>query len=170
MYAWSTLKRTVISTAQFLHGFEPFFTSKPKFWSPYTQIRFQRLFTGSYTLKGFQKHIKHEIKYHFNTIYQINPFLQKPSTTTQFILQFWNYEHPRCGSSTTTTHNNNNINKTYIQSQMNNNLTQFTHLSTIHNIPIYTPHEHEISPTTIQLSSNLYTQTYHYNMSMNFNN
>jgi len=28
--------------------------------------------------KSFQKHIKHEIKYHFNTIHQFNPFLQNP--------------------------------------------------------------------------------------------
>jgi len=60
------------------HGVEPFFTPKPKFWSPNIPIRFQRLFTGSCTQKGFQKHIKHEINYHFNTIHQFNPFLQNP--------------------------------------------------------------------------------------------
>jgi len=30
------------------------------------------------TQKGFQKHIKHEIKCYFNTIHQFDPFLQNP--------------------------------------------------------------------------------------------
>ena len=70
-------------------GFQPFFTQKPKFWSPNTQIRFQRLFTGSYTQKGFQKHIKHEIRYHFNTIHQINPFPQNYQQQLKSITNPW---------------------------------------------------------------------------------
>jgi len=44
----------------------------------------------------------------------IQPIFTKPSTTTQFIPQICNYEHPRYESSTTTPHDNNNINQTWI--------------------------------------------------------
>ena len=39
---------------------------------------FPKIVTGSWTQKGFQKHIKHKIKCYFNTIHQFNPFLQNP--------------------------------------------------------------------------------------------
>jgi len=93
-------------------GFFPFFIQNPQFWSPNTQICFQSLFTGIWTQKGFQKHIKHEIKCYFNTIHQFNSFLQNPqqqlnsSTTTSAIIhtqaKIWDYQQQ---STTTTTYN-----------------------------------------------------------------
>ena len=93
-------------------GFFPFFTQNSQFWSPNTQICFQSLFTGIWTQKGFQKHIKHEIKCYFNTIHQFNPFLQNPqqqlnpSTTTSTIThtqaKVWDYQQQ---STSTTTYN-----------------------------------------------------------------
>ena len=55
----------------------------------------------------------------------IQPILTKPSTTTQFIPQIRNYEHPRYESSTTTPHNNNNINQIWIHQQSINNNSFF---------------------------------------------
>ena len=87
-FAWAkdcSLKQTTSSscslTARFL-------TPKPKFWSPNIPIRFQRLFTSSCTQKSFQKHIKHEIKYHFNTIHLFNPFLQNPQQQLNWYHKF----------------------------------------------------------------------------------
>jgi len=73
--ASGSLKRTVISFAQFFAGLNHFSPQNPIFDPPNIPIRFQKLFTGPYTQKGFQKHIKHEIKYRFNIIHQIKPFL-----------------------------------------------------------------------------------------------
>ena len=94
-----------------------------------------------YTQKGFQKHIKHEIKYCFNIIHQFNPFLQKPSTTTQFIPQIRNYEHRRYESSTTTPRNNNNINQTWIHQQSINNNSFFINLGKTQ-VYMYKHHKH----------------------------
>jgi len=55
----------------------------------------------------------------------IEPIFTKPSTTTQFIPQIRNYEHPRYESSTTIPHNNNNINQTWFHQQSINNNSFF---------------------------------------------
>ena len=62
----------------FLRVFHHFSPKKPNFDSPNTLIRPQSFFIGLCTLKGFQKHIKLEIKYHFNRIHQFNHFHKNP--------------------------------------------------------------------------------------------
>lgn len=80
-------------------------TRKPRFHPPKSQILisqhpnlFQKIVYRYIYSKGLSKHNKHEIKHHSNTIYKINPFLQKPSTTTQFTIFTKTQQH------TTTTH------------------------------------------------------------------
>ena len=75
---WSTLKRTVSSSAQQLSGSSPFspkihnFDLQPPKYVSKDSLQVHEL------KRAFKNTFKHEIKCYFNTIHQFNPFLQNP--------------------------------------------------------------------------------------------
>ena len=107
MYAWSTLgstlKRTVSSSAQQLSGSSPFSPKIPNFNLPTPKYVFKDCLQV-YELKGaFRKTHQTWNQMLFQHNSPIQPIFTKPSTTTPFIPQICNYEHPRYELSTTTT-------------------------------------------------------------------
>jgi len=147
----------------------PFFTQNPQFWSSNTQICFQRLFTGPWTQKGFQKHIKHEIKCYFNTIHQFNPFLQNSQQQLNSyhkfeIMNTQGMNHQQQYLITTTTSSKHDF--------INNPSTTIHSSSFMGKIQVYMyiHHKHVKFNINNLIMFNSYTQTLHPTISTNFTN
>ena len=123
--ASGSLKRT--ASHQFciiFHGFEPFLPQNPNFDPPTSNSFAKVVYRFMYSKELSKTHQTwNQISVQHNS--PIQPIFTKPSTTTQFIPQIRNYEHPRYESSTTIPHNNNNINQTWFHQQSINNNSFF---------------------------------------------